>query len=305
MARTTVPPGCAARPEDCVLGRTRSFRLRALPASLFRDYNHTPATSEFRQSLLGVVPEQVGSSGPPWRLRAAKHSQSQGGHRMKLHANAALSWQGGVGWPSGWSMRDGRWRRRPRPPVSASAARASGWAATGRRASSGLLDRSSAPRRVANRTRRAGRGDRRCCAGCASRRPRSPRRWGWRSRPCRGSSPGSGMGRLGRLGLEPAERYERARPGELIHIDVKKLGPDQRGAGQRVERPQALQPRPHRRRGPPPAHRRLGVRARRRSTTTPAWPTPKSSPTRRPPPRSASCAARSPSTAATASRSSR
>ena len=32
------------------------------------------------------------------------------------------------------------------------------------------------------------------------------------------------MGRLGRLGLEPAERYERARPGELIHIDVKKLG---------------------------------------------------------------------------------
>ena len=33
-----------------------------------------------------------------------------------------------------------------------------------------------------------------------------------------------GMGRLGRLGLEPAQRYERARPGELIHIDVKKLG---------------------------------------------------------------------------------
>jgi Integrase core domain len=32
-----------------------------------------------------------------------------------------------------------------------------------------------------------------------------------------------GMGRLGRLGLEPARRYERARPGELIHIDVKKL----------------------------------------------------------------------------------
>jgi hypothetical protein len=30
-----------------------------------------------------------------------------------------------------------------------------------------------------------------------------------------------GMGKLGRLGLQPAERYERARPGELIHIDVK------------------------------------------------------------------------------------
>jgi transposase InsO family protein len=33
-----------------------------------------------------------------------------------------------------------------------------------------------------------------------------------------------GMGRLGRLGLEPAQRYERAAPGELIHVDVKKLG---------------------------------------------------------------------------------
>ncbi len=32
-----------------------------------------------------------------------------------------------------------------------------------------------------------------------------------------------GMGKLGRLGLEPAQRYVRARPGELIHIDVKKL----------------------------------------------------------------------------------
>ena len=42
-----------------------------------------------------------------------------------------------------------------------------------------------------------------------------------------------GMGKLGRLGLEPAQRYERARPGELIHIDVKKLGRIQGGAGKR------------------------------------------------------------------------
>ena len=42
------------------------------------------------------------------------------------------------------------------------------------------------------------------------------------------------MGKLGRLGLEPAERYERARPGELIHIDVKKLGRIEGGAGKRV-----------------------------------------------------------------------
>ena len=43
-----------------------------------------------------------------------------------------------------------------------------------------------------------------------------------------------GLGKLGRLGLEPAVRYERARPGELIHIDVKKLGRIHGGAGKRV-----------------------------------------------------------------------
>jgi transposase InsO family protein len=43
-----------------------------------------------------------------------------------------------------------------------------------------------------------------------------------------------GMGRLGRLGLEPARRYERKRPGELVHVDVKKLGRIERGAGHRV-----------------------------------------------------------------------
>jgi transposase InsO family protein len=43
-----------------------------------------------------------------------------------------------------------------------------------------------------------------------------------------------GMGKLGRLGIEPAVRYERERPGELIHIDVKKLGRIQGGYGKRV-----------------------------------------------------------------------
>jgi transposase InsO family protein len=43
-----------------------------------------------------------------------------------------------------------------------------------------------------------------------------------------------GMGRLGRLGLEPAVRYERSRPGELVHVDVKKLGRIVGGAGWRV-----------------------------------------------------------------------
>ena len=44
----------------------------------------------------------------------------------------------------------------------------------------------------------------------------------------------NGLGRLGRLGLEPARRYERGRPGELVHIDVKKLGRIAFGAGHRM-----------------------------------------------------------------------
>jgi transposase InsO family protein/transposase-like protein len=44
-----------------------------------------------------------------------------------------------------------------------------------------------------------------------------------------------GMGKLGRLGLEPARRYEWQRPGELIHIDIKKLGRiGEKGPGHRV-----------------------------------------------------------------------
>jgi hypothetical protein len=41
-------------------------------------------------------------------------------------------------------------------------------------------------------------------------------------------------GKLGRLGLESAERYARERPGELIHIDIKKLERIEGGAGKRV-----------------------------------------------------------------------
>jgi hypothetical protein len=43
-----------------------------------------------------------------------------------------------------------------------------------------------------------------------------------------------GMGKLGRLGMEPAVRYERQIAGELIHIDVKKLGRIVGGSGKRV-----------------------------------------------------------------------
>jgi transposase InsO family protein len=44
-----------------------------------------------------------------------------------------------------------------------------------------------------------------------------------------------GLGKLSRLQpLEPPNRYERRRAGELLHVDVKKLGRIQGGAGHRV-----------------------------------------------------------------------
>jgi transposase InsO family protein len=49
-----------------------------------------------------------------------------------------------------------------------------------------------------------------------------------------------GLGRLGRIGLEQPVRYERSRPGELIHIDVKKLGRI-RGVGHRISGSRASQ----------------------------------------------------------------
>jgi transposase InsO family protein/transposase len=88
----------------------------------------------------------------------------------------------------------------------------------------GLLDRSSAPATVANRT-----CGRRIEAIAALRRLRftGPEIAETLEMPLStvsGILARIGMGKLGRLGLEPAERYERAHPGELIHIDVKKLG---------------------------------------------------------------------------------
>jgi transposase InsO family protein len=98
----------------------------------------------------------------------------------------------------------------------------------------GLLDRSSAPRRVANRT-----CERRVEAIAALRRlrftgPEIAETLGMPLSTTSGILTRIGMGRLGRLGLEPAQRYERERPGELIHIDVKKLGRIHGGAGKRI-----------------------------------------------------------------------
>lgn len=56
-----------------------------------------------------------------------------------------------------------------------------------------------------------------------------------------------GVGRLDRLGLAQPVRYERSRGGELVHVDVEKLGRIEGGAGKRIRdgiRP-ALQPDRH------------------------------------------------------------
>jgi transposase InsO family protein len=88
----------------------------------------------------------------------------------------------------------------------------------------GLLDRPSTPATVANRT-----CERRVQAIAALRRlrftgPEIAEALDMPISTVSGILARIGMGKLGRMGLEPAQRYERERPGELIHIDVKKLG---------------------------------------------------------------------------------
>jgi transposase InsO family protein len=98
----------------------------------------------------------------------------------------------------------------------------------------GLSDRSSAPRRVANRTPQE-----RVEAIIALRRLRFTaaeiaEALGMALSTVSGILRRVGMGRLGRLGLEQPVRYERSRPGELVHVDVKRLGRIEGGAGKRI-----------------------------------------------------------------------
>jgi transposase InsO family protein len=98
----------------------------------------------------------------------------------------------------------------------------------------GLFDRSSAPRSVHNRT-----PEDRVEAIAALRRLRFTgaeiaAAFRMPETTVAGILKRIGLGRLGRLGLEPAERYERKRPGELIHVDVKKLGRIEGGYGKRA-----------------------------------------------------------------------
>jgi transposase len=152
---------------------------------------------------------------------------------MKLHRNAALSWNGRRQLAErvveqGWTVRAAA----EAAGVSVRCARK--WVGRYRVAGeAGLADRSSAPASVANRTcpervaviaklRRL-----RMTAAEIAETLQMP------LSTVSGILTRIGMGRLGRLGLEPAVRYERHRPGELVHIDVKKLGRIVGGAGKR------------------------------------------------------------------------
>jgi len=151
---------------------------------------------------------------------------------MDLHGNAALSWSGRRELvrrvvDQGWTLR--------------AAAEAAGvsvrctrkWVGRYRAGDVRLLDHSSAPRRVANRT-----APERVAVIVKLRRLRMTaaeiaETLAMPVSTVSGILTRLGLGRLGRLGLEQCVRYERSRPGELVHIDVKKLGRIERGAGKR------------------------------------------------------------------------
>jgi transposase InsO family protein len=153
---------------------------------------------------------------------------------MRLHANARLSLIGRrllvdrvEG--EGWSVRQAA------ESAGVSERTARKWLARWRsEGEAGLEDRSSAPRRVANRTSVE---TEQAIAALRRLRFSAPQLSELLGLPLSTVSAVCkrlGMGKLGRLGLEPAQRYERARPGELIHVDVKKLGRIQGGAGKRI-----------------------------------------------------------------------
>src|SRR5579859_396884 len=153
---------------------------------------------------------------------------------MKLHRNAALSFRQRERMvcrvvEQGWSVGEAAMA------AEVSARTAGKWVARYRsEGPAGLLFRSSAPLFVANRS------DERTVEAIAALRrlrftgPEISEVLELPGSTVSGILKRIGMGRLGRLGMEPAERYERTVAGELIHIDVKKLGRIRDGAGKRI-----------------------------------------------------------------------
>lgn len=153
---------------------------------------------------------------------------------MKLHANAALGPKGRLVMArrvveEEWSLAEAA------EAAGVSERTARKWVGRYREQGEvGLVDRSSAPKSVPSRT-----PEQRRQVIAALRRlrftgPEIAELLDMALSTVSGLLHEMGMGKLGRLGLEPAERYERARPGELIHVDVKKLGRIKDGAGHRM-----------------------------------------------------------------------
>jgi transposase InsO family protein len=144
---------------------------------------------------------------------------------MKLHANAPLG-------PKGRAimvrrvLEEGIALTEAAEAAGVSAKTAGKWVKRYRdEGEAGLLDRSSAPRRVHNAT-----PPERVEAIAALRQvrltgPEIAETLEMATSTVSAVLKRIGLGKLSRLGpQEPIRRYERSRPGELIHIDVKKLG---------------------------------------------------------------------------------
>ena len=153
---------------------------------------------------------------------------------MRLHRNAALSWSGRR--LLARRVVDEHWTLIAAAEAAGISVRcARKWVGRYREdGEQGLFDRSSAPRRVANRTS----GDRvAVIIGLRQLRMTAAEIAEVLAMPLSTVSvvlKRNGLGRLARIGLEQPVRYERSRPGELVHIDVKKLGRIEGGAGKRV-----------------------------------------------------------------------
>ena len=163
---------------------------------------------------------------------------------MKLHANAALSLNQrrrmvGRVVDEGWSLT------KAAAAAEVSERTCSKWVRRYRvEGQAGLLDRSSAPRSIPHRTpdelvevivvlrrlRMTGAEIALCLAMALSTVSAVLSR--------------VGLGKLSRLEPpEPPNRYERRHPGELIHVDVKKLGRIKGGAGHRAHGSRRRSPR--------------------------------------------------------------
>jgi transposase len=144
---------------------------------------------------------------------------------MRVHANAPLSPKGRLALCR--RVEEQGWTLRAAAEAAGLSVRSAGkWLARYRcEGAAGLSDRPSTPRSIPHRTPE----DRVEAIACLRRL----RMTGAEIAECLGMAPSTVSAVLARIGLgklsrleppEPPNRYERSRAGELVHIDVKKLG---------------------------------------------------------------------------------